>query len=144
MRSPTKFATLVAIAAAGFTALGAARHNPTTEIASSCLGPDKFSADQIESIKELMHASDSTYIKFRRRVSLPLVADSAITLVTDSSACAAALATWHAQDTGYVPFTSLYVVRVGSVYDTVIPSGSEWNQHMVLDSAFRRAAVYLY
>lgn len=144
MNPTTKLSALALAGALGLSVLGVTRGVSTVASTSSCLGPDKFSDKQIANLKSLMRASDSTRIKFRQRIALSQVADSAITLVGTDSVCAAAITTWHAQGPAFAQFTSLYVIHVGSMYDTVAPSGSEWNQHIVLDSAFRRVAVYLY
>lgn len=140
-----KKTAVLSLAATIILALTAARNSSSSAAGtSSCLGPDKFSDTQLRSLRALMVATDSTQVQFRRRMTLPLVPDSAIPLVTSDSICTAAVAAWHAQGPDFAAFTSLYVIRVGTMYDTVAPSGSEWNQHIVFDSAFNRTAVYLY
>lgn len=114
----------------------------------ACRGPDAFSDRQLRGLRALMTTVDSTLIRFREGVHLPLVPDSAVQLVVDDSVCARALATWRAEDpTAYGALSALYVIRAGrGTYDTIDPAGpgGEWSQHIVLDSLFRRVDVYLY
>ena len=130
----------------GISIFGRSRSTST----SPCRGPDSFSNAEVSHIKFLMHTTDDLYISFRQRVNLPSVNESAVQLVTDSATCSRALGTWNniisAIDSNTPPLDSLYVISVGSSYDAVSPTGkgSEWNQHMVMDSLFHHVSNYLY
>jgi hypothetical protein len=115
--------------------------------ATVCRGPDAFATSQVNHLKFLMRTNDDVYVSFRQRIHLPAVADSAVQLVTDSATCAHALVVWNTPDSTNAPvLDSLYVIRVGPSYDIISPAGqgSEWNQHMVVDSLFNHVSDYLY
>jgi hypothetical protein len=114
---------------------------------TACRGPDSFSAAQVNHLKSLMRSADNLYVSFRQRVHLPAASGSSVQLVTDSTLCARALGAWNTPDSTNAPhLDSLYVIRVGMTYDAISPAGggSEWNQHMVMDSSFSRVSDYLY
>ena len=80
------------------------------------------------------------------------VADSAFTVVTDSTLCATALAA-HNSDAAYTPTelatpaaSTVYVIRVGTRYVTWNPdfASGEYVHHAVWNSSFNIVGHYLY
>lgn len=105
---------------------------------AACRGPDSYSVDAVDDLRNLMHPAVASDTAFRKRAQLPLVPDTAIALITDSATCAQAVAAYRQIDTT-AQVSSMYVIRVGPVFVASNPDAKagEWIVNYVFDSGFR-------
>jgi hypothetical protein len=115
---------------------------------SACRAADTTTALEIISLKTELHSTRPTDSAFVSGVHLPYVADSAIVVVADSTLCSTALSA-HNAAAGYSgselassDASSLYVLRVGTVYVTFNPAfpTGEFVNHIVWDASFHQLA----
>lgn len=115
------------------------------ESAPPCMPPDSYATGEIAGLKQIMAATDSPTVTFRTSSSIPVVADSAVELVSSPPVCKRALSIFNGIMKPNARATSLYVIRLGSRYTAARPdsSGNEWTNWIVMDDRFTIVGSYL-
>jgi hypothetical protein len=105
---------------------------------------DTYTSSQIAHLRSVVTSTNSTAIAWRNIVHLPAVADTAVVVVSDSITCASGLAAYNAAIEDTV-VTSLYLMRVGSIYVGSNPNlrVGEFVQNFVFDSGFVLRSQYM-
>jgi len=118
---------------------------------TACRAADTTTSVEITGLKRAMHSTNDVDSNFVNNVHLPYVTDSAIVVVSDSTVCARALSA-HNAVAGYSSAeladrasSSIYVIRVGTVYVTFNPAfrSGEFVNHFVWNSSFHLLANWL-
>jgi hypothetical protein len=135
---------LAAIAIGGATYAQSPVSASSRRISTACYASDAYTTHDIAYLREINASSDPDYVRFRERAGLPVVPDSAIQVLADSTKCAQALATYNAEMQG-AGALGVYVIRVGPTYVASNPQfrTGEFAQHIVMDSAFVLVGIYL-
>ena len=121
---------------------------PTRHFDSACYPADAYTARQISTLKGIFASTDTLVVAWRQStVHLLPVADSAIEVVSDSTKCSRALATFNrAVNLGGATATRLYLIRAGVMYvasnPALTPGDGELPSQLVLDSTFAHVATY--
>lgn len=116
----------------------------TLDAQTQCRAADEETQGRISSLTEMMTSTDSRWINTREAYQLPVVADTAIQVVTDSAVCAQAATAYNAAlpEAARINGRSVYVVRVGTTRYVVWDVASaddledEFEIVVVLDSSF--------
>lgn len=120
------------------------RRTPTS---SACYGPDWYSAFHIGLLREKLSSTSADGVDFRTETHLPMLPDTAIQLVSDSTSCAHAVATYNASlSLDGRTAAQVYLIRAGAMYVASNPNvfpGRDWTEHVVMDSAFTYMSDYL-
>lgn len=117
---------------------------------SRCMASDSSSSAEIVALKRMMTSTDTRWTSTRDAYSLPVVSDTAIVLISDTSLCGQAADAYNAALPAALQVSnrSVYVIRVGSsryvVWDpqTANSSASEFQVLMVLDQTFAVLAKF--
>jgi hypothetical protein len=133
-----------AILAAAIGTIGLGENIQTRYLTSTvCFPADAYTASDIQELTPTLTSSDTLRAMFRQSLHLPLVADTAIQVVSDSTECARALATFN--NGRRSPVAGLYLIRAGNTFVASNPAirGGEFVIHLVMDSSFSALTSFL-
>lgn len=142
---------LVALMGFASTTHGTAGSSPASAPRAStpCQGPDRISDFHIWTLQHGAAKTDSEFVAHWAQSGFLPVSASEITLVTEPTTCAAAVAAFNAAAVAESPLepqaVSLYVVRVGPRYDTFDPAigDGEFITHRIFDTTFVHLKTYV-
>jgi hypothetical protein len=113
--------------------------------AQSCRPMDDRGKFMLNALKNLMVTTDGHVAASRDFERIPVVDSASVVLVTDTRICDKALKAYNTGiPKGAQGSTSVYVVKVGTVYVVLDPTrmAGEWAVEMVMDSRFNILSRY--
>ena len=131
---PRNFLALVALILA----------SPVGSAAAQCR-TDSTSAAVVSWAQYLATSVDSEAVASRSSLSIPAVAASQVTLVTNANTCSKVVSACAAAAGVSATGRSLYVVQIGTVYvakDPTLLLGEGWWYSMVFDRHFTRLSTF--
>jgi hypothetical protein len=115
--------------------------------AAPCRGADDYTNNVRESILIVSRSNEAWADSLRARSHVPAVSDTAISVVSDSTKCAAALTVYNAHARIGVPIaTDIYLLRAGPVFVASNPNDGtdrDFTDQIVLDSALAYIGRFL-
>ena len=111
---------------------------------TACFAPDSYSSAELAWLKTIDSSTNPVDSAWRAQILLPVVGDTAIVVVSDSTLCAEGLTAHNAAaqyaDSELTDTLSqrVYLFRVGTIYVAANPhfTTGEWVMHYMFDSTF--------